>query len=274
MCRFIVLSDPSYKPEILPPQPLPRSNYLDPQIDEDERLARRLAKQYAQETRQERPEREQYSDLYGNQRTDRHHTNNQEESSFLEHDLPQLKEQFQKGVQETSTKINNWMTSLRKKFEDDDDTQLYHEQSNQGSQQHQRPKSSQPPKLFDAFGEESNDTSVTHGSYRTNVNKPRRSNNFDHDPEELNSDFSQIKLVDDDPPSQPKRPTKPTALSSPEVAPAPKPITKIGSGSKWEPLNAVEPTSIDNHDPFLVADSDEEEETEAKKNTKLTTKTS
>ncbi len=281
---FVGLSDPSFKPEINPP-PTPLKPILKKsQIDEDERYARRLAQQYntnpastnhsdskhsntraRYSNKTNKPSQsQQYYDHYyknnpgmGPNQFNRNQPNssrqgnstNDEIDVFFDHDLPKLKDDFTKGIKETTSVITGWMSSLKKTFEDENvsDEEFYNKYEKplpkQHKKQHPVDSTAPPPSTvkYDAFGNE------------IKTNNLRKDDDNDDDT---------IKMVDndddddDDAPPPPPRPTK----NSSEITSKSTTIDKNGSETKWEPI-AHTPVAVT--DPFLVTDSDEEEEVES-----------
>lgn len=84
---------------------LPSRNSATSQLQQDEAMAKKLAKKYSKQERYNRY-------LLDNDKED----NGDSFESFLENDLPQLKQQLNKNLEETSTKISNWFGNLNKKF--------------------------------------------------------------------------------------------------------------------------------------------------------------
>jgi len=191
-----------------------------------------------------------------------------EERSFIDDDLPVIKENLRKGFIETQTRVNGWITNLRKRIDGEGDD--------------------------DASPE-------THGSPGSAGYRPRRSgdgrqssdyNRYDADPAVLSDDFAGIQMNDDDE-APPRRSTRP--LANPDLF-KPTPATpKSGDGrkvafqggppeeikpqssqpgagdnnstpgkqSKWQPLSAVDPSPVGegDNDPFSLGDSEDEKET-------------
>lgn len=105
----------------------------DTQLIEDENMAKKLAKKYSR--------RERYNNyLLEENRED----NSDSFEKFMENDLPQLRQQLNKNLEETSTKISNWFGNLNKKFNDNGNQPLFSAIGN-GQQQGQNPPR-QPPR--------------------------------------------------------------------------------------------------------------------------------
>lgn len=102
------------------------------QMEADELYARQLAEQYdndgAYEARTmnraagyQQPYRAQATGLRPNEMYDREH-------SFIDDDLPVIRENLRKGFAETQTRVNSWFTNLKKRIDgeydsDEDETQ-------------------------------------------------------------------------------------------------------------------------------------------------------
>ncbi|KAL8739026.1 MAG: hypothetical protein Q9181_000308 [Wetmoreana brouardii] len=198
------------------------------------------------------------------------------ERSFIDDDLPVIRDNIKKGFLETQSKVNSWVANLKKKIdgEDDDDFEGRPPPAGSGS-------STGAPRQ-QSFGSRN-------GDY------PRRSADHDHydaDPQVLGDDFTNLRLGDDEAP--PRRPTRP--LANPDLfkptpprpqsntgrrvsfqdgppeeigvqqrpTSPPGPTKKPASGasrrsSKWQPLASIDPSPVADHDPFSLGDSDDEE---------------
>jgi len=167
------MSDPDAVIEPTPPAQPPRPSAPRAgsapisQLEADEQYARQLAEHYdgggsyaprtssrAQQQPGGRKPNEQSEDNY----------------SFLDDDLPIIKENLRKGFLETQTKVNGWITTLKKKIDGEDEDE---------AQQH----------------------GSASGQYR-----PRRSNDgrqsgdynrYDADPQVLSDDFAGMQLNND-----------------------------------------------------------------------------
>ncbi|KAL2134620.1 hypothetical protein VTI74DRAFT_11277 [Chaetomium olivicolor] len=192
------------------------------------------------------------------------------EHSFIDDDLPVIKESLRKGFLETQTKVNTWFTNLKKKIDEQFDEE--DERHNQGSS---------------SFMD------------RPTRNQTRRSADYDRydaDPELLSDDFAGMKFHADGTPVQNQRPlnSNPNLFKPPPPSKSPKPndgrrvsfrdtvedidaynasprlppkdaTAAAGPGgaakaSKWQPLSPVEPNPIAENDPFSLGDSDDERE--------------
>ncbi|KAI1083822.1 hypothetical protein F5B20DRAFT_576753 [Whalleya microplaca] len=270
-----IRDEPSREPAP-PPQPPRPTGPRSPmsQLEADELYARQLAQHYdnvgAYEARTTNRSpsgqyRGQATGLKPNEMYDREH-------SFIDDDLPVLKENFRKGFLETQTKVNSWFTNLKKKIdgeydEDEDESQ---------PSKHQRPSS---------MGRRSGEGSRKSTDY----------DRYDADPQVLSDDFAGMKLHPDGRPSQGRQTSNPNLYKPPPPSSSPKPeggrkvafkesIEDIdqydvsprippkdasanpssSKQSKWQPLSAVEPSPITDNDPFSLGDSEDEKDAKDK----------
>ncbi|KAG9256328.1 CUE domain protein [Emericellopsis atlantica] len=251
-----------------PPQPpRPQGGRQISQLEADELYARQLADHFdnvgayenrtSSRSRQQRQERGSEED---------------KEYSFIEDDLPQIRDNLRQGFFETQTKVNSWITTMKKRLE---------EQFDESDDQPQRP------------------------GHRTGESS-RRSGDYDADPQVLSDDFAGMRFTQDGskqcqdrastrqganmaapanrsqsniyrPPSHSPRPTSKSPRpndgrrvgfkeeteeismydTSPKVPPKDNPPVKA---SKWQPLSTVEPSPIGDNDPFSLGDSEDEKD--------------
>ena len=122
------------QPPPQPPRPAqqpaqPSSTPLN-QLEADELYARQLAEHYenvgAYEARTanrgpgQAPGRQQQQGMHPQQDQDREH-------SFMDDELPVIKEHLRKGFVETQSKFNEWFTTMKKKIDGDVDDPSYHD---------------------------------------------------------------------------------------------------------------------------------------------------
>lgn len=294
------MSDPNAAIEVPPPQPprpqaqrigsTPRS-----QLESDEQYARQLAEHYEGSSsygphgprgvsRGAYPQGRKQTGLKPNEMY-----GEEDEHSFLDDDLPVIKENLRKGFLETQSKVNGWITNLKKKL-DGEDTEEGSSPQGYNSNQHTQYRSRRSGE-----GRQS-------GDY----------NRYDADPQVLGDDFAGIQLNEDGsrhegngfrasqsanayhlPAPAARRSTRPLAnpdlfkptpgipkaegrkvsfqnptveddlySSSPKVGG--KENTPSTKQSKWQPLNTMEPSPIGevdhDHDPFSLGDSEDEKE--------------
>jgi hypothetical protein len=202
------------------------------------------------------------------------------EHSFLDDDLPEIKESLRKGFVETQTKVNSWFTNIKKKLEEQFDE----------------------PDAEERAGASSFVGKPTRNQQRRSADYDR----YDADPAMLSDDFAGMQFNNDGSPiipNQPSRanphlfkpppPSKSPRLSndgrrvssnearrvsfkesvedidpynaSPRIPAKDTPPTSASKASKWQPLSTVEPSPITENDPFSLGDSDDERETKDKK---------
>jgi hypothetical protein len=197
-----------------------------------------------------------------------------------------IRENLRKGFLETQTKVNSWVTNLKKRIDGDD----LDEDQPQSSQEYEQQHSS-------------------YGRPRRSGDMSRRSGDrerYDADPQVFGDDFSALELRDSEgkptpsshitfwaspdfanvalaPPARPPRPNIKTGSSpSPDrrkvsfqdgppieidnlydaSSTSKRPISTGGKPSKWQPLANVEPSPVAENDPFSLGDSDDEKEKE------------
>ncbi|KAL2021144.1 hypothetical protein VTK56DRAFT_7450 [Thermocarpiscus australiensis] len=277
---LLEMTDPEAAERDRPPPPPPRPlaeplgpTSTDPsQLEADEQYARRLAEQYesvgAYEARTANRGHGGGGGARGRQQTGLRPQDDEREHSFLEDELPVIKESLRKGFLETQTKVNTWFTNLKKKidetFDEDDE-----------------PRAAQGSSSF--MGRPS----------RVQTRRSADYDRYDADPELLSDDFAGMKFHNDGTPIQHQRPlgSNPNLFKPPPPSKSPKPgdgrkvsfrdtvedidaynaspktlpkdATAPGGAtksSKWQPLSAVEPSPIAENDPFSLGDSDDERE--------------
>ncbi|KAH8687817.1 hypothetical protein BGZ60DRAFT_425676 [Tricladium varicosporioides] len=276
---LLEMSDPDAvreeTPPPQPPRPVPQRVGSTPQsqLEADEQYARQLAEHYGgvgsygpRTTSRGNPQARQQTNLKPNEMYE-------EEHSFIDDDLPIIKENLRKGFLETQSKVNSWITNLKKKIDGDDD---------EGGPSHTQ-----------GYGNSGTQYSRT-GSRRSGDGRQSGDyGRYDADPHVLGDDFAGIQLNDDG--SAARRSTRP--LANPDLfkpTPAPpksgearkvsfqnRPIQDLDiygtsprmeakdstpasttKQSKWQPLSAVDPSPIGEaeHDPFSLGDSEDEKE--------------
>lgn len=271
-----------------PPPPRPVATPLGPtstaqeQLEADEQYARQLAEHYENVGAYEaRTANNRAQPGYQAHQAPRRQTglkpnelDDDREHSFLDDDLPVIKESLRKGFVETQSKVNTWFTNLKKKIDEQFDEE--DEQRAQGSNSF--------------MGRPTRDQS-------------RRSNDYDRydaDPELLSDDFAGMKFNSDGTPVQGQRSYgNPNLFKPPPPSKSPKPSDgrrvafaetvedidaysaspklppkdttsppNTAKTSKWQPLSTVEPSPIAENDPFSLGDSDDEREVKDKKEMK------
>ncbi|KAK3314967.1 hypothetical protein B0H66DRAFT_583716 [Apodospora peruviana] len=292
---LLQMTDPDAAQADAPPPPPPRpvAERVGPtstnlsQLEADELYARQLAEHYenvgAYEARTANrgghgqrgpgsapmPRGRQQTGLKPNEMYD------DREHSFLDDDLPVIKESLRKGFVETQSKVNTWFTTLKKKIDETFDEEDRPDQGGSSS----------------FMGRPTRDQSRRSADY----------DRYDNDPELLSDDFAGMKFNNDGTPVQqnrsfgnpnlfkpppPSKSPKPNdgrrvAFSenvedidaynaSPKLPPKDTPTSGTGGGraSKWQPLSAVEPSPIAENDPFSLGDSEDERDVKDKKEIK------
>ncbi|KIW10178.1 hypothetical protein PV08_11139 [Exophiala spinifera] len=272
------MSDPDSQREPEPPARPPRPSVQPPsttqmsQLEADELYARQLAEHYEGADRQPRGRREsggRYNEHLQGSRVGRPGASPNADDvpwrSFIDDDLPEIRDNIKKGFIETQTTVNKWLTAFKKKLDGEDEDE----------------QSEQPPPM-----------------------PPRRSRDmrrsadlqrYDADMQPIGDDFSKLELRDGEaPPRTSSRPLanpnlfKPSERRSPPgstrkvsfqdgppeeirdmYSASPKPgntpsaAAAPGSGgktSKWQPLTSIDPSPVADNDPFSLGDSDEEKD--------------
>ncbi|KAH6850953.1 hypothetical protein B0I37DRAFT_125390 [Chaetomium sp. MPI-CAGE-AT-0009] len=282
---LLEMTDPDAAERDRPPPPPPRP-VVDPlgptstnqsQLEADEIYARQLAEHYENVGAYEARTSNRGHPGGGHARRQQTGLRPQDdpydrEHSFIDDDLPVIKESLRKGFVETQTKVNTWFTNLKKKIDEQFDEDDERERNAQESGQFMG---------------------------RPTRDQTRRSNDYDRydaDPELLSDDFAGMKFRSDGTPIQPQRPfsgSNPNLFKPPPPSKSPKPgdgrkvsfrdtvedidaynaspkippkdATAPGPGgtakaSKWQPLSSVDPNPIVENDPFSLGDSDDERE--------------
>ncbi|KAF2143614.1 uncharacterized protein K452DRAFT_224133 [Aplosporella prunicola CBS 121167] len=267
---LLSMSDPNFRAEETPPPQPPRPTAAQSQLESDEQYARQLAAHYnnagiprapgdPSRQRQPRDPRDPRGD------------EDDKEYSFFDDDLPVIRENVRKGFLETQTKVNKWITDFKKKLDGEEEDEDYRPGS---STQRQNFGPSQSDQLY---------------GIRKSAESNRRSadrERYDADPRVLSDDFSALELRDNEgkpPPPQPRRPQanpdlfKPTAeppQSGPvdevdalyrQQPPNRQPSPGANKTKKWQPLTSIAPNpEADDHDPFSLGDSDDEQDPKTK----------
>ncbi|PVI03196.1 hypothetical protein DM02DRAFT_652816 [Periconia macrospinosa] len=270
---LLSMSDPSFKAEEAPPPQPPRPTQQPrSQLEQDEIYARQLAEHY-ESNYAGQGSRSRGDGAPGRRRQDQQDPN--DERSFLDEvaeELPEIRKNIEQGFRETQTKVNKWITDFRKKLDGEPDQ--YDVYGNPVPRQHERSNFS--PSQSDQM----------HGIRKSA--EARRSadrERYDSDNRMIGDDFEALELKDNDTPANARstRPLanpdlfKPTPLSPPQGGPVdevdalyrnPSPnngqTTGVtggkGANKKWQPLTSVAPNpEPDEHDPFSLGDSDEED---------------
>lgn len=156
--------------ETAPPQPpRPRGQAQLSQLEADELYARQLSEHFDNVGDYERR-----TSSRGQQRSDRQQRQDQfddddRDHSFIDDDLPVIRENLRQGFYETQTKVNGWIDMIKKKIEEnfDESQDQPHNQQNQ------------------------------YGNYGRPGEPSRRSGDYDADPQVLSDDFAGMKFNSD-----------------------------------------------------------------------------
>ncbi|CZR53284.1 related to CUE5 Protein containing a CUE domain that binds ubiquitin, which may facilitate intramolecular monoubiquitination [Phialocephala subalpina] len=239
------MSDPDAVREPTPPPQPPRpqaqrvGSTPQSQLEADEQYARQLAEHYGggwgsggpRDTSRGAQPRRQQTGLRPNE-------NYQEnERSFIDDDLPVIRDNLKKGFLETQSKVNGWITNLKKRIDGEDVDEPQQGYTPGSSNQYRQRRSGD--------GRQSGD----YGRY-------------DADPEVLSDDFAGIQMNADGisfqggPPEEIDIYRTSPKLGAKENAPP------VGKQSKWQPLSTVDPSPIGEaeNDPFSLGDSEDEKE--------------
>lgn len=163
-----VRNEPQDDPPPQPPRPQGRAQMS--QLEADELYARQLAEHYdnvgAYESRTSNRNANNQRPRQGHQgwnEDDREH-------SFIDDDLPIIRENLRKGFLDTQVKVNSWITNIKKKIEENFD------ESDENAQQRQGEPFRRP-----------GESSRRSGDYER----------YDADPEVLSDDFAGMKFSAD-----------------------------------------------------------------------------
>ena len=169
---LLYISDPTFKPDI----PVPSASAGPPPppkgLTDDEKLARKLQKEFEREDRRQRAARDA-------RRKGRPVPPRPQDSDESPDEFGQIKETFTQGFEEARSTLNGWVSGLTRKFQEPND----------------QSGTNQSPKLFGALGGSS-------------FNSSERKSGFDKDPEILSNDFhTKISMKDEQEtaPQLPKR---------------------------------------------------------------------
>ncbi|RMZ91960.1 hypothetical protein DV736_g787, partial [Chaetothyriales sp. CBS 134916] len=245
------------------------------QLDADEMYARQLQEHYANTDQGQRRGSDRFNSNLPGSRPGRPGANPNPDDvpwrSFIDDDLPEIRDNIKKGFMETQSTINKWITNFKKRIDGEDDDVDFASHPAQPAQAYGN----------QSFGRHSSD------SARRSADLQR----YDADPQLIDDDFSKLELREADPApiasSRPLagvgrfKPASAIARKSPSPANGRKvsfqdgPPDEIGDmyssgslppatsgttkSSKWQPLSAADPSPVDN-DPFSLGDSDDDKD--------------
>jgi len=154
-------------------QPVPAGSTPQSQLEADEMYARQLAQHYENVGAYEQRTSNRHGgpDYQGSSRS-RNETG-ERDRSFLDDDLPVIKENLRKGFVETQNRVNSWITNIKKKIDEEfsDDPANQQQQGGQGA----------------FMGRPSRDGTRRSGDYDP----------YDADPELLSDDFAGMRFNTD-----------------------------------------------------------------------------
>ena len=172
------MSDPDAVREPTPPPQPPRPQAQrvgttpQSQLEADEQYARQLAEHYGGGWSNEPHSNSRSGVPRGRQQTGPN-TTNEENRNFIDDDLPVIRENLRKGFLDTQTKVNGWITNLKKRIDGEDEDGPAPQGYNAGSNAQYRSRRSGDGKQSGDYGR------------------------YDADPEVLGDDFAGIQLNND-----------------------------------------------------------------------------
>ncbi len=167
-------------PPAKPPRPAPHSGVPTPtaqsQLEADEMYARQLHEHYSGANRPQR------QNLPPSQQAPRERRPGEEEReySFLDDDLPMIRENIRKGFLETQSTVNKWVTNFKKKLDGEED------ESFTGQPARPAHAISTGSQGYPSYGRRSSEMA------RRSADRER----YDADPQVLGDDFSTLELRD------------------------------------------------------------------------------
>ncbi|KAF1919893.1 hypothetical protein BDU57DRAFT_513204 [Ampelomyces quisqualis] len=269
---LLSMSDPNFKVEEAPPPQPPRPQRT--QLEQDEIYARQLAEHYQSQggpggQRQGHQQRQ-----HPGQRPDEP----EREHSFFDDDLPEIRKNIEQGFKETQKTVTSWISNFTKKLDGDGEPEDYDRYGNPVN--HDQRRAGQPSSQRQNLGPSQSEQLY---GIRKSAEQRRSAdhNRYDADNRVLGDDFAQLEMRDHvGPPARTSaRPNAnphlftSTPVSPPQSGPVdevdalyrnPSPNDQSGQaksgGKKWQPLTSVAPNpEPDDHDPFSLGDSDDED---------------
>ena len=178
------MTDPDSQQEVPPPAKSPRpaqqngapTSTAQSQLEADEIYARQLHEHYSSANRQPR----QRLDPSQQAPRERRQGEDERDYSFLDDDLPMIRENIRKGFLETQSTVNKWVTSFKKKLDGEDDESF--------TGQPARPAQVVQPgnQGYSNYGRRSSEMA------RRSADRER----YDADPQVLGDDFSTLEFRD------------------------------------------------------------------------------
>ncbi|RMZ86153.1 hypothetical protein DV737_g200, partial [Chaetothyriales sp. CBS 132003] len=263
-----------------PPRPKQRTTQPQSQLDADELYARQLQQHYANTDQgQQRRGSDRFNSNLPGSRPGRPGANPNPDDvpwrSFIDDDLPEIRDNIKKGFIETQSTINKWITNFKKRIDGEDDDVDFASHPAQPAQGYNSNNNQ-------SFGRRSSE------SARRSADLQR----YDADPQLIDDDFSKLELREADPAASTasNRPLAgtsrfqpPSALARKSPSPGngrkvsfqdgppdeigdmysggslPPPPSSTTKSSKWQPLSQTDPSPVDN-DPFSLGDSDDDKD--------------
>lgn len=195
-----------------------------------------------------------YSGRYDDPRQHQQQQHPHHHKNFVDDELPELRENLQKGFYDTRQRFNSWVTNLRKVLDAEEE----------------------PATLFGALGSPPSSRSRSrHNSSDFGIPKNKNSSarvrkhskQYDRDPDQLSSDLKGVSLKDNDPKSPPPKPARPGQQRTVSALGETTTASELAGGNskKWEPLNtsttaATSDKKEDEKDPFFIGESDDEDD--------------
>ena len=190
-------------------------------------------------------------------------------------DLPVIRDNIKNGFLETQSTVNKWVKNLMNKIDGKEEDDGF---------------TSPPARPAHNFQGGTHPYGRRSGDLRRSADRER----YDADPEVIGDDFSRLELRDSEknPVQRSHRPLANPDLfkampnppgdrkvsfqqGSPEEirniyadsqksAAVPEPVKRAPFAGKWQPLSAVDPSPIAEHDPFSLGDSDDDKDARLK----------
>lgn len=280
-----------------PPPPRPAAGHLS-QMEADEQYARQLAEHYdragSHAPREPRP--------YARNRNETGLKPNElyddREHSFLDDDLPVIRDHLRKGFAETQTKVNSWITTFKQRLDDAFEDDEGHQQG--GAAHGRRPGEPSSRRSGDYERYDADPQVITDdfagmrlsadGSMSpfpslpspfpvpSNMNPQQSQHRSNEDPAPIRDGRAPANsnVFQPPPPSKSPKPAdgrrvafKETTEDIDAYSAPPKTGARAGTPpgnkqSKWQPLSSVDPNPIADNDPFTLGDSEDEREAREK----------
>jgi hypothetical protein len=280
---LLSMSDPDSQrePPAKPPRPVQQpTSTAQSQLEADEMYARQLHEHLSSTAVPSQPQRRssKYNEDLKGSRVGRPGANPNPDNvpwrSFIDDDLPEIRDNIKKGFLDTQSTVNKWLGNLKKKIDGDDTESDFTSQPARPAQGYSTGQGS--------FGRRSGDMA------RRSADMQR----YDADPQVIGDDFSRLEMRDGElPERRSSRPLanpnlfRPTAVTRTDSQGSGRKVsfqdgppeeikdmysassytstrqgTSANKSSKWQPLSVVEPSPIAENDPFSLGDSDDDKD--------------